>query len=67
MGLYADNKLFEWFMKEYPKFSKSKPDIGKSCIRFKNSKEIPFELIALLSKKITVREWVDIYESAFQK
>jgi len=35
MGIYADKKLLDWFVKEYPKHSKAKLDMGKSCIRFK--------------------------------
>jgi uncharacterized protein YdhG (YjbR/CyaY superfamily) len=34
-GIYADPNLLEWFTQEYPKHSNSKPDMGKSCIRFK--------------------------------
>lgn len=36
MGIYADPGLLEWFVTEYPKYCKSKLDMGKSCIRFKN-------------------------------
>ena len=35
MGIYADKNLLDWFTKEYPKHSKRKLDMGKSCIRFK--------------------------------
>ena len=41
--------------------------MGKSCIRFKKMNEIPFDLIAELSKKITVKEWVDTYKTTIQK
>ena len=34
MGIYADPKLLDWFVSEYPKHSKAKLDMGKSCIRF---------------------------------
>ena len=37
MGVYADTKLLDWFVKEYPKHIKSKLDMGKSCIRFKKT------------------------------
>lgn len=36
MGLYAKRDLLEWFKSEYPKHSKTKLDMGKSCVRFKN-------------------------------
>ena len=63
MGIYSDPKLMEWFLAEYPKHSKRKPDMGKSCIRFKNLNEIPYELIGELMTKMTVQDWINIYET----
>ncbi|MBX2970057.1 MAG: DUF1801 domain-containing protein [Cyclobacteriaceae bacterium] len=65
MGIYADPKLLNWFVSEYPKHSKQKLDMGKSCIRFKKMDDIPYKLIGQLMKKITVKEWIDIYEKNF--
>ena len=62
MGLYADYKLLDWFISEYPKYCKSKLDMGKSCIRFKKMDNIPYELLAELSKKMTTQDWISIYE-----
>lgn len=67
MGIYAKPELLDWFVAEFPKHSKRKLDMGKSCIRFKKMDEIPFELIAELSKKMTVDEWINIYETNFKK
>ena len=67
MGMYAKPELLEWFVEEYPKYSKRKLDMGKSCIRFKKTDDIPLELMAELSKKMTVEEWIDIYETNFKK
>ena len=67
MGLYADSKLLDWFISEYPKYCKLKLDMGKSCIRFKNISEIPYELIGILSSKMTVKDWIDIYEENIKK
>ncbi|WP_300351807.1 DUF1801 domain-containing protein [Chryseobacterium sp.] len=67
MGIYAKPELLDWFVAEFPKHSKRKLDMGKSCIRFKKIDEIPFELIAELSRKMTVEEWVNIYENNFKK
>lgn len=67
MGIYADKELLDWFVSEYPKYSKSKLDMGKSCIRFKKPEDIPFELITKLATKMTVKDWVTLYESAFKK
>ena len=41
--------------------------MGKSCIRFKKPEEIPFELIAELLKKISVQDWVSMYESTIKR
>lgn len=64
MGLYSKRELYDWFVTEYPKHCKRKLDMGKSCIRFKYIDEIPFRLIGELSSKMTVEEWIDIYEKA---
>lgn len=66
MGIYADNKLLEWFTTEYPKHSSSKLDMGKSCIRFKKIDEIPYKLIGELASKISVQQWINLYESKFK-
>ena len=67
MGLYADPELLNWFKSEYPKHSNTKLDMGKSCIRFKKFNEIPYELIGILSNKMTVKNWIDIYEQNIKK
>lgn len=61
-GIYANPALLDWFVSEYPKHCKRKLDMGKSCIRFKKPEEIPFALIAELMQKMTVKEWVELYE-----
>jgi hypothetical protein len=63
MGLYADEKLLDWFVGEYPNHSKRKLDMGKSCIRFKNVDHIPYELITELAKKQSPEQWIKLYES----
>ena len=62
-GLYAKKELHDWFVVEYPKHSKYKLDMGKSCIRFKKVDHIPYDLIKELLGKMTVEEWISIYES----
>ena len=66
-GVYADKKMLDWFTSEFPKHSSRKLDMGKSCIRFKNIDEIPYDLIGELASKIEVREWIDMYESKVKK
>lgn len=66
MAVYADKALNEWFTTEFPKYSKAKLDMGKSCIRFKKPADIPFELIGRLASKLTPDEWIAMYEAAFK-
>ncbi|RNC87938.1 MAG: DUF1801 domain-containing protein [Winogradskyella sp.] len=66
-GLYAKKELYNWFVDEYPKHSKYKLDMGKSCVRFKKVDDIPYDLIEELLGKMTVDEWIDIYETALKK
>ena len=63
MPLYFDNALFDWFVSEYPKHSKTKIDIGKSCLRLKKMTKIPFELIAQLASKVSISDYIALYES----
>lgn len=67
MGIYSDPELLDWFVAEYPKHSKQKLDMGKSCIRFKKMEEIPYKLIGELMQKVSVKQWVDLYESKLKK
>lgn len=61
-GIYADSKLHDWFVAEYPNHVKTKLDMGKSCIRFKKMETIPYELIGELCSKMTVEQWIAVYE-----
>jgi hypothetical protein len=67
MGIYADQNLLNWFVGEYPKYSKTKLDMGKSCIRFKKVNQVPVKLIGELASKMTVEDWIGTYESKFKK
>jgi len=61
-GIYAKKELYDWFVGEYPKYVKTKLDMGKSCIRFKNMKNIPYDLIGELCTKMTSDDWISLYE-----
>ena len=67
MGIYADKKLLDWFVSEYPKHCKTKLDMGKGCIRFKKPELIPYDLIAQLTSKISSAEWIKIYETNIKR
>jgi hypothetical protein len=67
MGIYANPELLNWFTSEFPKHSKQKLDMGKGCMRFKNVGQIPYAFIGELVQKMTVQNWIDLYESRFLK
>ena len=67
MGMYARQDLYDWFVAEYPKHSKAKLDMGKSCIRFKKPEHIPLELIGELLQKMSVQDWIALYEKEIKK
>jgi hypothetical protein len=67
MGMYMIPELLQWFQSEYPKHSTAKLDMGKSCARFKKLEHIPFKLIGELMKKVSVKEWIEVYEKNLKK
>ncbi|SER44774.1 protein of unknown function (DU1801) [Gracilibacillus ureilyticus] len=64
MGIYANGSLLEWFQNEYPNHMKTKLNMGKSCIRFTNPKKVPYQLIGELVSKVSVDEWIEMYENS---
>lgn len=66
-GIYALPELYDWFKANYSLYAKGKPDMAKSCIRFKKMDEIPYDLIAALVEKITMQEWIEVYESKLKR
>ena len=67
MGIYGNKELEDWFVEEYKTRMSTKLDMGKSCIRFKNINTIPYGLIAELCRKMSVEEYIKIYERALNK
>jgi len=66
-GMYASKELLDWFVAEYPKYVKTKLDMGKSCVRFKNMETIPYKLIGELCTKMTANAWIALYEKNTKK
>ncbi len=67
LGIYTDQDLLNWFKSEYSKYDSNKLDMGKSCIRFKKIGQIPYLLIGELVKKMSVQDWIAIYENNIKK
>ena len=66
-GLYVFPDLLAWFESEYALRVKTKLDMGKSCIRFKNMKTIPYDLIGELCQKVSVEAYLDQYKNNLKK
>lgn len=67
MGIYANPKLLKWFTDAYAKAGVGKLDMGKSCVRFKKPENIPYELIGELCSKMTVDDWINMYEKNMKR
>ena len=39
--------------------------MGKSCVRFKKTDDIPFDLIGELARKVSVQDWIGFYEKNY--
>ena len=62
MWMHAKPEISERFQNERKKHSSRKLDMGKSCIRLKYYDDIPYILIEELIGKMSMKEWIDIYE-----
>ena len=67
MGIYADPDLMAWFQAEYQDRVPTKLDMGKSCLRLKNPKHIPYDLIGALASNMTPEDWIARYEAAVRR
>ena len=67
MGLYGSKELLDWFVSEYPNYSKQKLDMGKGCVRFKKMDQISYQLSGELARKITPQKWVEVYGNLLQR
>ncbi|TDH25595.1 DUF1801 domain-containing protein [Segetibacter sp. 3557_3] len=67
MGIYAMPDLLEWFTSAYANHSTAKLDMGKSCIRFKKPEHIPYKLIGELVSKVSVSDWINVYEQHLRR
>jgi uncharacterized protein YdhG (YjbR/CyaY superfamily) len=63
MGIYADPKFLKWFTDAHAKASPKRLDMGKSCVRYKSPDDIPYKLLGELVSKITVDDWINLYET----
>jgi len=67
MGMYAEPSINKWFTEEYAKRCKYKLDMGKSCVRLKKIDDIPYDLIGELFQKMSMQDWIELYEKKIKK
>ena len=63
MNIYADVESQRWFLDSY-KAAGKKPNMGKSCVRFKKLDDLPLDLIGQAVARTSMEEWIGIYEAA---
>ena len=67
MGLYIggdgkdETEETAWFRAAWAATGKKKPDMGKSCIRFKKLEDIPLEVIGEAIRRMPVQRYLDAY------
>ena len=67
LGIYGINEILDWFVAEYPKHANHKLDMGKGCVRFKKTNEIPYKLIEELINKISLEKYIAQYEENIKR
>lgn len=67
MGIYAKPDLCDWFTGAYEELQLGKLDMGKSCIRFKKPEKVPWKLLEALAEKMTVEDWIRLYEEKIKR
>jgi hypothetical protein len=60
-------ELLDWFQDEWRVYSSKKLDMGKACIRFRKTEDVPVDLIGTLASKMTPKQWIEIYEKSINK
>jgi hypothetical protein len=67
MGIYLDHELLTRYQTEYAKQVPTKLDMGKSCTRRKKYGQIPYNLIGDLVGKMSVDQWIMLYEKNLKR
>ncbi|GBU11000.1 hypothetical protein AwErysi_06160 [Erysipelotrichaceae bacterium] len=62
VGLMVKPDVLKWFEDSYAKVVPTKIDRGKSCIRLKKQADIPYDLIKELCGKLSIEDYLVIYE-----
>lgn len=60
-GCHGDAKLADWFKSEFRKSGK-KPELGKSCVRFRRPDDLALDVIGKAVAHMPVDEFIALYE-----
>ena len=66
MGIYSDPATLDWFTEAFAKTG-LRLNMGRSCIRFTNPSRIPFDLMAELTARISVDDYLAMYERTLKR
>ncbi len=66
MAAYGDSKIRKWFETEFKKSGK-KLDMGKACVRFKTTDDLPLDLIGSVIAKVPAETYIQVYEASRRK
>ncbi len=65
MSIYADPQLSAWLDTEW-QATGQRLDRGKSCLRFRSHREIPFEVLGELLRKVDIPTYLQLYERSLK-
>ena len=63
MNIYGDPDTERWFVDSY-KATGKRPDMGKSCVRFRKLEDLPLDLIGKAVRRTPMEDWIRFYEEA---
>jgi len=63
MSVYGDKK-HEAKLRDGFKAAGKKLDMGKSCVRFKSSDDLPMDVVGELIGSVSPDKWIEIFESS---
>jgi uncharacterized protein YdhG (YjbR/CyaY superfamily) len=63
MNVYGDRDTEKWFRARY-KATGRKPDMGKSCVRFRHADDLPLDLIGEAIARTSVHDYILTYEKS---
>jgi hypothetical protein len=62
---YSSSDENKWFQQAW-KATGKKMNMGKSCVRFKNTEDLPLNVIAEAVERLSVEQYISIYESVIK-